>query len=105
MESMNMRPPLEAAAPVKDQPATPPGDRHLKSRSLLRRRSLWVIGALLVTGLGTLAYYWTFGKAKVVHATASVERGDVESTVVAAGILQPVLYVDVALRPPASFNR
>jgi membrane fusion protein, macrolide-specific efflux system len=36
-----------------------------------------------------------FGVAKVQYATAGVERGDIESTVVAAGILQPVLYVDV----------
>jgi membrane fusion protein, macrolide-specific efflux system len=36
-----------------------------------------------------------FGVAKVQYATAAVERGDIESTVVAAGILQPVLYVDV----------
>jgi macrolide-specific efflux system membrane fusion protein len=36
-----------------------------------------------------------FGKAKVTYATATVVRGDIESTVVAAGVLQPVLYVDV----------
>ena len=36
-----------------------------------------------------------YGAAKVVYATAPVERGDVESTVVAAGVLQPVKYVDV----------
>jgi macrolide-specific efflux system membrane fusion protein len=36
-----------------------------------------------------------FGAAKVVYVTASVERGDVESTVVAAGVLQPIKYVDV----------
>ena len=40
-------------------------------------------------------YHWIFGKPKVVYATATVERGDIESTVVAAGILQPILYVDV----------
>jgi len=31
----------------------------------------------------------------VVYATVTVERGDVESTVVAAGIVQPIKYVDV----------
>ena len=56
---------------------------------------MWLIGGLLLAGLGALAYYWTFGKAKPVYATATVERGDIESTVVAAGILQPILYVDV----------
>jgi macrolide-specific efflux system membrane fusion protein len=40
-------------------------------------------------------YHWAFGKAKVHYTTAAVERGDVESTVVAAGIVQPTNYVDV----------
>jgi macrolide-specific efflux system membrane fusion protein len=42
-----------------------------------------------------LGYHWVFGKAKVLYSTAAVERGDIESTVVAAGILQPINYVDV----------
>ena len=63
--------------------------------SLLRRRSWWLIGALVVAGGAGLGYYWMFGTAKVLYATAPVERGDIESTVVAAGILQPILYVDV----------
>jgi hypothetical protein len=45
-----------------------------------------------------------FGVAKVQYATAAVERGDIESTVVAAGILQPVLLM-LALRSSGSFNR
>jgi len=53
------------------------------------------MGALLVAVAGAFGYYWMFGKAKVVYATAPVQRGDIESTVVAAGILQPILYVDV----------
>ena len=64
-------------------------------RTFLQRRSVWVVGALLVAGACAFGYYWAFGTAKVVYATAAVERGDVESTVVAAGILQPVKYVDV----------
>jgi len=63
--------------------------------AFLRRRSLWVAGAVLVVGAGALGYYWAFGPAKVVYASAAVERGDIESTVVAAGVLQPVQYVDV----------
>jgi macrolide-specific efflux system membrane fusion protein len=59
------------------------------------RRGWWLIGAILVAGAGALGYYWVFGKAKVTYATATVVRGDIESTVVAAGVLQPVLYVDV----------
>jgi macrolide-specific efflux system membrane fusion protein len=64
-------------------------------RALLRRRSVWIVGALLVAGVGVFAYRWAFGTPKVVYATATVTRGDVESTVVAAGIVQPVNYVDV----------
>jgi macrolide-specific efflux system membrane fusion protein len=62
---------------------------------LLRRRGVWAVAALLVAGGGVFWYHWAFGTAKVVYATATVTRGDVESTVVAAGIVQPVSYVDV----------
>ena len=67
----------------------------MKVRGVLGRRGWWLIGALLVAGLGVLGYYWVFAKAKVLYSTAVVVRGDIESTVVAAGILQPILYVDV----------
>jgi macrolide-specific efflux system membrane fusion protein len=67
----------------------------MKWRALLHRRSVWLMGALLAVGAGALGYHWAFGKAKVSYATAAVERGDVESTVVAAGIVQPIKYVDV----------
>jgi macrolide-specific efflux system membrane fusion protein len=73
----------------------PDEDNHLKIQALPGRRGLWLIGVLLVAGAGALGYHWMFGKAKVVYATAAVERGAIESTVVAAGILQPILYVDV----------
>ncbi len=61
----------------------------------LKRRSLWVAGALLAAGAAVFGYHLLFSKAPVSYATASVERGDVESTVVAAGIVQPFTYVDV----------
>jgi macrolide-specific efflux system membrane fusion protein len=67
----------------------------LELSSPLRRRRLWLIGALLVVSAGAFGYYWAFGKAEVSYVTSPVERGDVESTVVAAGILQPIKYVDV----------
>jgi macrolide-specific efflux system membrane fusion protein len=95
MEATNISPVAKSAATATDEPATFPRGRHLRFRALLKRRSLWLIGALLVASAGAFGYYWTFGKAKVVYATAAVERGDVESTVVAAGIVQPIKYVDV----------
>ena len=84
-----------SAATAHDPPAIPPVDHHLKSRSLLQRRGLWLIVALVVGSAGALWYFWPFGEAKAIYATAVVERGDVESTVLAAGIVQPINYVDV----------
>ncbi|MEI6413894.1 MAG: efflux RND transporter periplasmic adaptor subunit [Pseudomonadota bacterium] len=54
-----------------------------------------MIAALLVAGAGAFAYDRVFGEPKVRYSTASVERGDIESTVVAGGIVQPIKYVDV----------
>ena len=65
------------------------------SRPLFRRRSVWLIGALFAALAGVFGYRWAFGAARVLYATATVERGDVESTVVAAGVVQPINYVDV----------
>src|SRR5450631_2639289 len=64
-------------------------------QGLLKRRSVWIVAGLIVLGAGFAGYHWAFGKAKVVYATVGVERGDIESTVVAAGLVQPFKYVDV----------
>jgi macrolide-specific efflux system membrane fusion protein len=61
----------------------------------LRRLGFWLMGALVLIGAGAFAYHWGFAKPGVQYVTAGVERGDVESTVVAAGIVQPISYVDV----------
>ncbi len=95
MQTTTNSPPPESAATAHDEPAAPPTTRHSALPALLRRRSPWLIGALLLAAASAFAYHLAFGKAKVVYATVAVERGDVESTVVAAGILQPVNYVDV----------
>ena len=68
----------------------------MNSQSLLHRRGLWLIGGLLIIAVAGIFWYLSArGKAQVYYATTAVKRGDVESTVVAAGILQPVRYVDV----------
>ena len=95
MEPTISSPEVNSAPTSANGPATHPGNRHAKLRALLRRRSVWLIGALMVACAGWFAYHWAFGKATVHYATASVERGDVETTVVAAGIVQPINYVDV----------
>ncbi|MGA8147606.1 MAG: macrolide transporter subunit MacA [Gallionellaceae bacterium] len=91
-------PPLkdEPATSAIDVPATPPTVRQKIFQSFQKRRHLWLmIAALLVAIACWFGYHWAFGKAKVIYATAAVVRGDIESTVVAAGIVQPITYVDV----------
>ena len=95
METINISPAAKSAATANDELAPPATDRHVKHRGHLKRRGLWLLGALLVIGAGAFGYHWAFGKAKVHYATAAVTRGDIESTVVAAGIVQPIKYVDV----------
>ena len=95
MEPIDNAAVTKTAATAHADAAIPPRARHVRLRALLQRRGLWLIGALLVASAGAFGYYWAFGTAKIVYTTAAVERGDVESTVVAAGIVQPVKYVDV----------
>jgi len=95
MATIGVTPVEKPAAGASSEPATPPPNRSSKARGILGRWSWWLVGALLVAGAGGLGYYWLFGKPKVLYATATVVRGDIESTVVAAGILQPIMYVDV----------
>jgi macrolide-specific efflux system membrane fusion protein len=94
-ETTNISPVVKPAATVDSQPATAPVDAQPKRRAFLQRRSVWLIAALLLVGIAVFGYHWAFGKAKVHYTTAAVTRGDVESTVVAAGIVQPIKYVDV----------
>src|ERR1017187_7260974 len=94
-ETTNISPVVKPAATADRQPATAPVDAQPKRRAFLQRRSVWLIAALLLVGIAVFGYHWAFGKAKVHYTTAAVTRGDVESTVVAAGIVQPIKYVDV----------
>ena len=72
----------------------PPRDYYRKFPALLRRRRLWLIGVLLVVSAGAAGITGRL-ESQGQLCDAPVERGDVESTVVAAGILQPIKYVDV----------
>jgi macrolide-specific efflux system membrane fusion protein len=78
-----------------NEAAIPQSGRHAKLRAFMKQRYVWLIGAILVVIAGFFIYHWVFGKAKVLYATASVERGNIENAVVAAGIVQPIKYVDV----------
>jgi len=95
IETTNINQAAESEKSADDEPATPPKGRYIKIRAFLKRRRLWLIGAFLVVIAGVFLYYWAFGKPKIIYTTATVMRSDVESTVVAAGIVQPLNYVDV----------
>jgi len=81
--------------PVAAEPPELPGTAPSRLPAFLRRRSLWVVAGLLLLLVVGFVYRYVSTKAKVTYETAQVERGDLESTVVAAGIVQPFLYVDV----------
>jgi len=44
---------------------------------------------------GVFGYRLAFVKTPAKYVTATIERGDVENDIVAAGVLQPLNYVDV----------
>ena len=98
METLHIGPVVESAATAADAPDRPPKDRQGILRGFRQRRRLWLsgaLGALLLVSAGAFGYHWVFGTAKALYVTTAVARGDVESTVVAAGIVQPIKYVDV----------
>ena len=96
IDTSDFSPPAKRAETVtKPAPETALKDVPVKRQGFLKRHSLWLIGVLVVAIAIGVGCYLEFDKAKVVYATAAVQRGDVESTVVAAGIVQPIKYVDV----------
>ena len=90
-----MKPETKSVATTIDTTLTPPVEQPGKFQTFLHGRAIWFIGAILFIITGYFGYNWAFGKAKVVYTTAPVERGDVENTVLAAGLVQPIKYVDV----------
>jgi macrolide-specific efflux system membrane fusion protein len=86
----------EAAKPVATVSSAHAASQKVPAlRTFWRRRGLWLAGALVAVVVAGFGYHWAFGKPKVAYTTATVQRGDIESTVVAAGIVQPIQYVDV----------
>jgi macrolide-specific efflux system membrane fusion protein len=104
MDTINNSPVVKSEVVSNGEPATPGGDNPSKFRALLHRRSLWLIAAILVVIAAAFGYHWAFGKPKVIYSTAVVERGDIESSVVAAGIVQPFKYVDVGAQTSGSLK-
>ena len=91
----NIRPEENSDATKSGTPVPLLADQPGKFNVFIHRRSVWLIGMIIIVIAGIVGYNKLFGKPKVVYATAVVERGDVENTVLAAGIVQPVKYVDV----------
>ena len=82
--------PEATATPTTAKPELPPPKGFAsRLKGMMKHRALWWIGGGLALTLGVLGSISMFGKAKVQYATVPVQRGDVESTVVAAGIVQP----------------
>ncbi len=61
------------------------------------KRTTWIVGALLLAGLGLGGYvYWNGDqKTQVKYKTAKIERGTVIQTVTATGTINPVITVQV----------
>jgi macrolide-specific efflux system membrane fusion protein len=95
MDTISDTPEIVANTSIKPDEGAPPAGRFQRAKALVLRRKYWFLGALLLAVVAPFGYQWLFGKPKAVLATVAVVRGDVESTVVAAGIVQPVKYVDV----------
>lgn len=96
MKTKDINPETKPKAVPDIEAATPQTGEHPgKFRVFIHRRGIWLIGAIVVVLVGGFGYNWAFGKPKVVYTTAPIERGDVENTVLAAGLVQPIKYVDV----------
>jgi uncharacterized protein involved in exopolysaccharide biosynthesis len=57
MQTVNIIPEAKPAATANDKPSTPLSGRLLNLRALLRRRSLWLVGALLLIAAGAFGYH------------------------------------------------
>ncbi len=70
-----------------------------------RRRSPWVAAAL-IAAFGASGAYWRIGAPPVAQPlTATVMRGHIENTVLAAGVLQPSEFVDVGAQVSGQLKR
>jgi membrane fusion protein, macrolide-specific efflux system len=95
METINTDSEIKGQVTSDMGAAVPNLEPSEKRKALFRRPGVWIFGLLLILGFGFIIYKVTIGKPETKVATVSVSRGDVENTVVAAGIIQPIQYVDV----------
>jgi membrane fusion protein, macrolide-specific efflux system len=95
METITIKP--KTTTKTIDKSVILPIDKQPEQSTFKKKKKLiiWLIIILIISGAGVLIYNLAFAKTKVNFVTAVVEQGDIENTVVAAGIIQPVKYVDV----------
>ena len=94
-------------APVQSQPDVSDGPRQtLRSAAPGGRRNRWyVVLAILIAGV--LTYSWFGGESQPASKPlfATVEFGDIENAVTAAGSLQPSRFVDVGAQVSGQLER
>jgi len=95
METSDPEPTIKSEPTLAAENPSPQSEPPGKPVSLFRRRGFWTITLILILIASFFIYKLTFGKQKIHYSTVSVLRGDVENTVIAAGIVQPIQYVDV----------
>ena len=95
METSDPEPTIKSEPTLAAENPSPQPEPPGKPVSLFRRRGFWTITLILILIASFFIYKLTFGKQKIHYSTVSVLRGDVENTVIAAGIVQPIQYVDV----------
>ncbi len=95
METVDNDPGTKTEVTSPDINTLPAKDSVRKPHSFFHRPAVWITGAIFIFSIGYLIYKITLGKPKTKYTTVAVVRGDVENTVVAAGIVQPIKYVDV----------
>ncbi len=87
----NQNSPIQLAGNLEPSP----GINQSKFRKIFHSGTLLIIGGILLVFAGFVVFNRVFGTPKMAYTTVAVERGDVENTVLAAGVVQPVKYVDV----------
>ena len=81
--------------PVQPEPNKGEEKKIPHKKNSIQRVLLLCAASLVCIVVAVFCYRWAFVKPPPKYVTATIERGDVESNIVAAGVLQPLSYVDV----------
>jgi macrolide-specific efflux system membrane fusion protein len=81
--------------PVQPEPNKAEEKKIPKKKSSIQRILFLIAASLACIIASVFGYRLAFVKTPAKYVTATIERGDVENDIVAAGVLQPLNYVDV----------